>query len=72
MQADQIEALRAELAQASAELKDHMASWEYAFAMGGGRDGARNHPAHQRTRARTDALVSRYRDLKARLAEHQL
>jgi hypothetical protein len=49
-----------------------MASWEYAFAMGGGRDGGRNHPAHQQTRARTDALHARCRDLKAQLAEHEL
>ena len=47
------ERLRAELEQATAELKAHMASWEYAFAMGGGRDGGRNHPVHQQTRART-------------------
>jgi hypothetical protein len=49
-----------------------MASWEYAFAMGGGRDGGRNHPVHQQTRARTEELHSRCRDLKARLAEHEL
>ena len=49
-----------------------MASWEYAFAMGGGRDGANNHPVHQRTRARTDELVCRRRDLKAQIAEHEL
>jgi hypothetical protein len=66
------ERLRADLAHATAELKAHMASWEYAFAMGGGRDGARNHPVHQQTRARTDELLSRCRDLKARLAEHEL
>ena len=64
--------LRAELEQATAELKAHMASWEYAFAMGGGRDGGRNHPVHQQTRARTEELQSRCRDLKARLAEHEL
>ena len=66
------ERLRAELEQATAELKAHMASWEYAFAMGGGRDGGRNHPVHQQTRARTEQLQSRCRDLKARLAEHEL
>ena len=66
------ERLRAELEQATAELKAHMASWEYAFAMGGGRDGARKHPTHQRTRARTDELVCRCRDLKAQIAEHRL
>ena len=46
--------------------------WEYAFAMGGGRDGGRNHPVHQQTRARTEELHARCRDLKARLAEHEL
>ncbi|HEV7177001.1 MAG TPA: hypothetical protein VGN29_15985 [Solirubrobacteraceae bacterium] len=66
------ERLRAELEQATTELKAHMASWEYAFAMGGGRDGGRNHPVHQQTRARTEALHARCRDLKARLAEHEL
>jgi hypothetical protein len=72
MQQDPIHSLRGQVAVASAELKEHMASWEYAFAMGGGRDGAHNHPVHQQTRARTDQLVGRYRDLKAQLAEHEL
>jgi hypothetical protein len=72
MTPDLPERLRAELEQATAELKAHMASWEYAFAMGGGRDGARNHPVHQQTRARTEELQARCRDLKARLAEHEL
>ena len=72
MQSDLPQKLRAELAQATAELKAHMASWEYAFAMGGGRDGGRSHPVHQETRARTDLLHARCRDLKARLAEHEL
>ena len=66
------EKLKAELADASAELKAHMASWEYAFAMGASREGASNHPAHLETRARTERLVARYRDLRARLAEHEL
>jgi len=30
-----LEQLRSELAAAEAELRAHMASWEYAFAMGG-------------------------------------
>jgi hypothetical protein len=72
MTVDLPQKLRAELAQATAELKAHMASWEYAFAMGGGRDGGRNHPVHQETRARTEQLHGRCRDLKARLAEHEL
>jgi hypothetical protein len=72
MKPDPVERLRAELEVANAELKAHMASWEYAFAMGGGRDGGRNHPVHQQTRARTEELQARYRDLKAQLAEHEL
>ena len=72
MQPELLERLRADLAETEAELKAHMASWEYAFAMGGGRDGGRNHPLHQQTRARTEELHSRCRDLKARLAEHEL
>ena len=72
MHTERLDHLQAELDQAEADLKAHMASWEYAFAMGGGRDGAGNHPVHQRTRARTAELVRRCRDLKAQLAEHQL
>ncbi len=49
-----------------------MASWEYAFAMGGGRDGAGEHPLHRKTRERTALLEERCRDLRARLAEHEL
>jgi hypothetical protein len=72
MQPELLERLRADLAETEAELKAHMASWKYAFAMGGGRDGARNHPVHRQTSARTDELLSRRRDLKAQIAEHQL
>jgi hypothetical protein len=72
MDGDLLERLRADLVQANAELKAHMASWEYAFAMGGGRDGAGNHPVHRQTRARTDELLSRCRDLRAQVAEHEL
>jgi len=49
-----------------------MASWEYAFAMGSSRDGAGEHPRHALTRARTEQLTERYRNLKARLSEHEL
>ena len=62
--------LRAELAEARAELKAHMATWEYAFAMGATRDGASDHPVHWETRTRTDRLVARCQDLRARLAEY--
>jgi hypothetical protein len=72
MQPELLEHLRAQLTRAEADLKAHMASWEYAFAMGSGRDGGRNHPVHQQTRARTEQLQRHCRDLKARLAEHEL
>jgi hypothetical protein len=64
--------LEAELAAADAALREHMASWEYAFAMGGGRDGSAEHPVHWATRARTEELLARRRDAAAALAEHDL
>jgi hypothetical protein len=64
--------LRAELAAAEADLREHMASWEYAFAMGSSRDGACNHPVHRQTREQTERLVTRCRDLRAHLAEHDV
>jgi hypothetical protein len=63
--------LETELARATAELKAHMATWEYAFAMAGGCHGGRDHPVHWATRARTDELMARCRDLRARLAEYE-
>ena len=66
------ERLKAELDSATEELRAHMASWEYAFAMAGGANGGREHPVHARTRARTEQLQARCRDLRARLAEHEL
>jgi hypothetical protein len=66
------ERLKAELAQATAELKAHMATWEYAFAMGATSQGGRDHPVHWETHARTERLSARCRDLRARLAEHEL
>jgi hypothetical protein len=67
-----IDRLQAELAEADAALKAHLASWEYAFAMGSSRDGASEHPRHAATRAQTAELTVRVKDLRARLAEHQL
>jgi hypothetical protein len=64
--------LKAEFAAATAELKAHMASWEYAFAMASGHYGGRNHPQHCETRARTEQLTIRCRDLRSQLAEHEL
>jgi hypothetical protein len=67
-----IERLQAELDVATAELKAHMASWAYAFAMGASNHGGQNHPAHMATRERTEQLRTRCRDLRAQLAEHQV
>jgi hypothetical protein len=67
-----IERLQAELDAATAELKAHMASWEYAFAMGAGNHGGQNHPSHVATRERTERLQARCHDLRAQLAEHRL
>lgn len=64
--------LKQELEEATAELKAHMASWAYAFANAGGANGGRDHPVHARTRQRTEELRNRVRDLKARIAEHEL
>ena len=64
--------LETELAQARAALRAHTASWEYAFAMAGGCHGGAEHPAHRATRARTDELLQRCRELEARLAEFVL
>jgi hypothetical protein len=66
------ERLESELAQAKAELRTHTASWEYAYAMAGGCHGGRDHPAHRATRALTEKLARRCRDLEARLAEYVL
>jgi hypothetical protein len=63
--------LKAELAVATAELKAHLASWEYAFAMGSDATG-RDHPQHVETRTRTAELSGRCHDLRAQVAEHEL
>ena len=49
-----------------------MATWEYAFAMGATSQGGRDHPVHWETHARTERLTARCRELRARLAEHEL
>jgi hypothetical protein len=66
------EPLREELDAATKDLKAHMASWEYAFAHAGGPNGGAVHPKHAATRQRTEELHTRVRDLKARLAEHEV
>jgi hypothetical protein len=67
-----IERLRMELQQAGAELRAHLGSWEYAFAMGAGCHSGSEHPVHWETRARTEKLQDRVRRLRARLAEYEL
>ena len=67
-----LELLKTELAAAEAELRAHMTSWEYAFAMGSSADGGSDHPKHRETRERTEHLVIRCRDLRARVAEHEI
>jgi Tfp pilus assembly protein FimV len=67
-----IERLQSDLDHATAELKAHMASWAYAFAMGAGNHGGQNHPVHVATRERTEQLQARCRDLRAQLAEHRV
>jgi hypothetical protein len=64
-----LDRLRAELEDATAELRAHMASWEYAFAMGSSCHGATEHPVHRATRERTELLRARCHGLRARLAE---
>ncbi len=66
------ERLKAELDAATEELKAHMASWEYAFAMAATSYGGRDHPTHEQTRRRTETLQRRCRDLRAQLAEHEV
>jgi hypothetical protein len=61
------EHLEAQLSDASAALMAHMATWEYAFAMGANSHGASNHPRHRQTRAKTERLAARCRELRARL-----
>jgi hypothetical protein len=63
--------LRAELEAANARLRVHLSSWEYAFAMGSSCHGASEHPVHWATRARTEELEARCRDLRARLSEFE-
>ena len=64
------ELLEVELAEATAELRKHMGTWEYAFSMAAGCHGGREHPVHWATRARTEQLRARCRNLRARLLEH--
>lgn len=66
-----IEDLRSELTDATAELRAHLSSWEYAYAMGASCHGATNHPVLRAARVKTDRLQRRCGDLRARLAESE-
>jgi len=61
--------LEAQLEQALAELRRHLASWPYAFAMAAGCNGGREHPALRDVRDENERLRARCRDLRARIAE---
>jgi len=64
-----MEDLRAELENVKAALREHLASWPYAFAMAGGCHGGAEHPTLRAVRDEVDRLRARCRDLEARLAE---
>jgi hypothetical protein len=66
-----IERIRAELAEATAELTAHLHSWEYAYSMGASCHGSSDHPILREARATTARLQRRCGDLRARLAEHE-
>jgi hypothetical protein len=59
--------LRTDLEEATADLAAHMASWEYAFAMGASCHGGQDHPVHRATRERTARLSARVDELRAQL-----
>jgi hypothetical protein len=61
--------LRVELEEATAALREHKASWPYAFAMAGGCHGGSEHPALRAVREETDRLRARCLDLEALIAE---
>jgi hypothetical protein len=65
-----MEHLRTELEEASAALREHLASWPYAFAMAGGCHGGAEHPTLRAVRDEVERLRTRCGDLEARIAEH--
>jgi len=67
-----VQELRRRLQESEAELREHMASWEYAYAMGSSRHGATDHPVLERARAKARRLQRRCGELAAQLAEHDL
>ncbi len=48
-----------EFAEAQSALREHLGSWEFAFAHAGGCHGGAEHPAHAATRERTAQLRDR-------------
>ena len=66
-----MERIRAELAEATAELTVHLHSWEYAYSMGASCHGGSDHPILREARATTARMERRCGDLRARLAEHE-
>jgi hypothetical protein len=64
--------IHADLIDAQAALRSHMATWEYAFAMGSSCHGATAHPQLRSARAKTERLQRRCDDLEALLAEYRL
>ena len=52
------------------ELREHLASWPYAYAMAGGCHGGAEHPALRAVRDEVDRLRTRCGDLQALIAEH--
>jgi hypothetical protein len=67
-----IEKLREELAQAEAELGAHMASWEYAYAMGSTHNNDSKYPLHAATRDRAKTLNMRVLSLRTQLSEFEI
>jgi hypothetical protein len=64
-----VDQLQAELDEATAQLREHLASWPYAFAMAGSCHGGSEHPALRAVRDENVRLRARCRDLRARLSE---
>jgi hypothetical protein len=65
-----MEHLRAELEATTAALREHLASWAYAYAMAGGCHGGAEHPTLRAVRDEVDRLRIRCGDLRALIAEH--
>jgi len=65
-----IQDLQAELDDAMAEVRTHLASWPEAFAMAAGGNGGPEHPALRDVGEENDRLRARCRNLRARIAEH--